>query len=415
MSKHTIEELRLWQSLPLSIKIRMTEERIRMWVREYGESGVYVSFSGGKDSTVLLDIVRNRLGYKDIPAVFVDTGLEYPEIREFVKTFDNVVWLKPKMQFRKVIETYGYPFISKEVSEAVEGARRYLHELTHRQTDRQSNLPYRFFYDKVCGLGEYAKSIEGGQTTNIESAEELANILDTKMRNREGGNNLRLARTLGWLTKDNRVMVNIPNARDRSTYACTRYSFFLQDDAPVISNKCCGVMKKQPTQAYYRKTKRHQITGEMASESRLRLQKWLQHGCNAFDTKKPKSTPLAFWTEQDILQYIKENNIKIASVYGDIVYDEKKSEQLEGQLEFGLNGIEEAKCMLKTTGCKRTGCMFCGFGCTQEAEGEGRFERMKETHPKQYEWIMKDWDKGGLGYKKVIDWINEHGNLNIRY
>lgn len=153
MAKHTLNELRQWQALPLSIKVRMTEERIRMWVREYGESGVYLSFSGGKDSTVLLDIVRNRLGYKEIPAVFVDTGLEYPEIREFVKTFDNVVWLKPQMQFRKVIETYGYPFISKEVSEAVEGARRYLHELTHRQ----SNLPYRYFFDKVSGLGKYAK------------------------------------------------------------------------------------------------------------------------------------------------------------------------------------------------------------------------------------------------------------------
>ena len=116
MAKHTIDELRQWQALPLSIKLRMTEERIRMWVREYGENGVYVSFSGGKDSTVLLDIVRNRMGYTDIPAVFVDTGLEYPEVREFVKTFDNVVWLKPKMQFRKVIEKYGYPFISKEIA-----------------------------------------------------------------------------------------------------------------------------------------------------------------------------------------------------------------------------------------------------------------------------------------------------------
>ena len=124
----------------------MTETRIREWVNEYGEDGVYVSFSGGKDSTVLLDIVRNRMGYKNIPAVFVDTGLEYPEIRNFVKTFDNVTWLKPKMNFKQVISKYGYPFISKEVSECVYGARKYLTQLTgfdsagktDRQTDRQT-------------------------------------------------------------------------------------------------------------------------------------------------------------------------------------------------------------------------------------------------------------------------------------
>lgn len=142
--KHTKEELRQWQALPLPIKIKMTESRIRGWVHEYGENGVYVSFSGGKDSTVLLDIVRNRMGYENIPAVFVDTGLEYPEIREFVKTFDNVVWLKPKMNFKQVIEKYGYPFISKEVSECVAGARKYLTKLLSsmsvddRQTDRQT-------------------------------------------------------------------------------------------------------------------------------------------------------------------------------------------------------------------------------------------------------------------------------------
>ena len=190
MAKHTINELRQWQALPLSIKIRMTEERIRMWVREYGESGVYVSFSGGKDSTVLLDIVRNRLGYKDIPAVFVDTGLEYPEIREFVKTFDNVVWLKPKMQFRKVIETYGYPFPSKEVSEAIEGARRYLEELmkADRQTDRvtfRTDISLTKFadaesmrnpsrggadnkYRKVRGIGEYSSKQKEKQTRRSE-------------------------------------------------------------------------------------------------------------------------------------------------------------------------------------------------------------------------------------------------------
>lgn len=97
-STHTIEELRQFQAMPLEVKIALTKSRIRAWVNEYGEDGVYISFSGGKDSTVLLHIVRKE--YPDVPAVFVDTGLEYPEIRDFVKTFDNVDWIKPKLNFR---------------------------------------------------------------------------------------------------------------------------------------------------------------------------------------------------------------------------------------------------------------------------------------------------------------------------
>ena len=91
MSVHTIQELKQFQAMPLQVKIAMTKVRIRDWVNYYGREGVYVSFSGGKDSTVLLHLVREE--YPDIPAVFVDTGLEYPEIRQFVKTFDNVTWV----------------------------------------------------------------------------------------------------------------------------------------------------------------------------------------------------------------------------------------------------------------------------------------------------------------------------------
>ena len=139
MSERTLADLKQKQALPLEVKILLTRERVRQWIDEYGEDGVYISFSGGKDSTVLLDLVRNRFGYKNVKAVFVDTGLEYPEIRQFVKTFDNVEWLKPKMNFRQVIQKHGYPFVSKEVSEAVEGATKYLHEITDRQTDRQTD------------------------------------------------------------------------------------------------------------------------------------------------------------------------------------------------------------------------------------------------------------------------------------
>ena len=115
-------ELKQMQSLPLAAKVRMTENRIREWVTEYGEDGVYVSFSGGKDSTVLLDIVRRM--YPGVEAVFVNTGLEYPEIQQFVKTFDNVKILRPKMRFDEVLRTYGYPLISKQVALAIYYAKK---------------------------------------------------------------------------------------------------------------------------------------------------------------------------------------------------------------------------------------------------------------------------------------------------
>jgi 3'-phosphoadenosine 5'-phosphosulfate sulfotransferase (PAPS reductase)/FAD synthetase len=122
-------EMELWQlkqrqSLPLEAKIIHTQNVIRQWY-EYWDGQVYVSFSGGKDSTVLLRLVREI--YPEVPAVFVDTGLEYPEIRQFVQTVSNtaknVVWLRPKLQFDQVIEKYGYPVISKEQSSYIEEAR----------------------------------------------------------------------------------------------------------------------------------------------------------------------------------------------------------------------------------------------------------------------------------------------------
>lgn len=319
MNVHTRNDLKQLHALPLDIKVEMSKTRIRQWVNEYTIDGVYVSFSGGKDSTVLLHIVRSI--YPDIPAVFVDTGLEYPEIRQFVKSFDNVTWLRPKMNFRQVIEKFGYPFISKEVSHKVACVAK------------NPNSKYKRYFDES----------------------------------------------------------------KKSMFNCSKWSFLL--DAPFkLENKCCDVMKKAPINSYEKKTGKCKITGILAEESQIRIQRWMQNGCNSFKNKT--SQPLSFWTEQDVLRYIKENNLTIASVYGDIV-------PIDNQISLFDTD-------LKTTGCNRTGCMFCGFGCHLE-KSPNRFEKMKETHPKQYEYIMRDWDKGGLGYKKVIDWINEHGNMNIKY
>ena len=136
--KHTMTDLYQMRSLPLSAKIEMTARRITEWVDRFGEEGVYVSFSGGKDSTVLVDIVRNVCKYKDIPLVFVDVPTQYPELKEFAQTFQNLIVLKPKISFAQVCEKYGFPIFSKEISECIADSRKYIKTLTDRQTERDS-------------------------------------------------------------------------------------------------------------------------------------------------------------------------------------------------------------------------------------------------------------------------------------
>lgn len=382
----TIEELRRLQAQPLERKVIMTRQRIREWVERWGEDGVYVAFSGGKDSTALLNIVRQD--YPNIPAVFSDTGLEYPEIREFVKTFDNVVWLKPKMSFKQVIDKYGYPFFSKEVCESVEAARKYVNRVKGRSGEEE--IIHGWY-----GLADIIGVDRRVDKNNDELMELKRGIIPNKSN------------------------FDVPNEQSKR-YDKSRYFFML--NAPFeISRRCCSISKKAPQHLFSKQTGRKAITGQMAAESTLRTAQWLKTGCNGFDMKIPISNPMSFWTEQDVLLYIRENNIPICSVYGDIVEDLGGTDEVEGQLTISdLEGFENVKCFdterrpLKTTGCNRTGCVFCLYGIHLE-KSPNRLERLKITHPKLYDYVMRPESEGGLGYKEKIDWVNEHGNMNIKY
>ena len=86
---HTKEDLIYYQSLPLYLKIKLSKRRIRDFINEYGENGVCVSVSG-KDSAVLLDLVRQD--YPNVKGFFVDTGLEFPSVRECNKRINSDDW-----------------------------------------------------------------------------------------------------------------------------------------------------------------------------------------------------------------------------------------------------------------------------------------------------------------------------------
>ena len=161
---HDAERLKELQALPLYRKIMITQTRIMEWYNRYNGQ-VCVSFSGGKDSTVLLHIARQL--YPDIPAVFSDTGLEYSAIREFVKTWDNVDIIHPDMNFGQVITTYGYPIIGKEVAEAIYYARR-IRPSGERERERSgrsaenSSVNGREKERRVAGLQSEWKKLELG-------------------------------------------------------------------------------------------------------------------------------------------------------------------------------------------------------------------------------------------------------------
>ena len=223
----------------------------------------------------------------------------------------------------------------------------------------------------------------------------------------------------------------------------------------MISHYCCQVMKKAPLKAYQHKEKRVPFLGTLAAESRVRKQAWIRHGCNAFDSSNPTSQPLSFWTEQDILQYIVENDLDIAAVYGDIVACDEDGLQYDfSQYMWANEGDPDAfksilaACMpkkLKCTGCDRTGCIYCAFGFHLE-KGETRFQRLARTHPRWYEYCMgggqwvdnpaydptapeydgewKNWNpkkiwvpsKQGLGMRFVFDEVNKiYGKDFYRY
>ena len=467
---HTAERLKELQALPLDRKIQISQTRIIEWYQR-NKGNVVVSFSGGKDSTVLLHLVRSI--YPDVPAVFSNTGLEYPEIFRFVQTFPNVEIVRPNMVFSEVISTYGYPLIGKEVAEAIYYARRIRSQSVQVEREREQERRNAVEAERTLRLSEISG---GGVLGNQQETERSRRTpsspwtgdyrkgtyqrWDLLGRWKAGVNGATIIDEASIQTTETRTTASAssterPNGAtgeggafntnsqeqfgEKSIFNKEKYLPLARDVPVPISHLCCFKMKKSPMQIYQRAHKVVPFLGTLAEESRIRQQSWIRNGCNAFDSKKPQSTPIAFWTEQDILQYIVEYGLDIAPVYGDIVSVDKDGNEYPASCSL-CGG-----CKLKCSGADRTGCVYCGFGFHNE-KGETRFQRLARTHPKLYDYCMnggkwvdnpaydptapeydgdwKNWNppkiwvpsKAGLGMKAVFDMVNEiYGKDFYRY
>ena len=336
---YTNEDLHKMQSWSLERKIRVTQTRIIEWY-EHFNGKTSVSFSGGLDSTVLLDLARRA--YPDIEAVFVNTTMEFPEILQFVKTFENVKILTPAMNYGQVVKKYGYPVISKE----------------------QADLIHRMQSNEACKKAYMDRFHE-------KPLEWIRRNFHTIP--------LTFFKCLFGLSKKRAQHFIETGELPKSKYAISKKWQYLIDAPFPIHNACCDILKKGPIKKYQKLTGKNTIVGTTAEESILRKQVWLKNGCNSFDSKEPKSQPMSFWTHQDVLKYIKTVGIPYASIYGSIEEDK--------------NG------RLYTTKYQRTGCMGCLFGCHLE-KGTNRLQMLKTTHPKVYKYLFEK-----LDYAKVCDFI----------
>lgn len=276
--EYSLEEKQKWS---LQQKIDHTVGVIEQFYTHF-QGSVFIAFSGGKDSTVLVDIARKV--HPEIPLVFVDTGLEFPEITQFVRGYSNVTILRPKKTFYQVIKEKGIPYPSKEVCRKVNDIRY-----------------------------------------GTEKLKEL------RLYGNEKGNLCKLSEK--W-----KFLVDTP-------YKYTDY--------------CCEVLKKRPSHLYQKESGRFPIVGTMACESSLRKMQYQKNGCNILSGVRPISKPLSIWKESDIWEYLKKYKIKYSPIYD--------------------------------MGYTRTGCMFCLFGIHYEHSGffdKNRLERMKETHPKIYKYML---------------------------
>lgn len=295
------------RSLPLEGKVAMTRERIRAWY-EHWDGMVFAAFSGGKDSRVLIDIIWEM--YPDVPAVHVSTGLEYPEIEDFVDVLaerypGRVFKIRPKLTFLQVITKYGFPVVSKKVSRML----RILRE--HRDDPKWANS-YRLYATGIRSDGEFSK--------NSKIPEKWRKLIEAPFK---------------------------------------------------ISELCCDHLKKEPLLRYERETGRKPITGMMIEEGGLRSAHVTQ--CNNFKKNHAISSPMLFWTNGDVWEYIRSRGLDYCPIY-----DPHPS---------GAPG----EC--------RTGCMFCMFGVHLEQE-PNRFQRMARTHPQLHSYCM---DR--LGMRQVLNFI----------
>lgn len=359
-----------------------SEEQVKeMWKRSYGEQlGVAqakcceaisrtngklaVSFSGGKDSAVLLLLMAEMWSisiHKNEPlhVIFSNTSNEFVCMWQYVQ--DYVAWIEQKVNIKierhkvqselnyfQVTDMVGMPFVSKKVSRMIRDCKKAFRELgLTYEKDVAPLMPEHYtpaHYDEMVAAAEKLRELGIGNVVIL------------------------------YLTK-----ITSQNRLSQQRFLPIQYRPMIDFDVD-FSEECCKHLKKDPIKALGRELGHLlPVTGEMACDSKDRMNAYRMTGCNMFDGERPKSKPLGPMTEQVLLRFIYEEKLPIAPPYGVLSYDPDTD-------------------TYKFSGEQRTGCKLCGFGLQFDPE---RFVRLQKTEPNIVKFAFTRRERGaGLGTGK---------------
>lgn len=364
----TVEDLqKMWARTP-ERKVAVTQTKI-LEVCLRTNYKVAVSFSGGKDSAVLLDIVARcwaadtgQHGNAPLVVAFADTSNEFAGMQKFVKEYCKFIEAKHgiaidlhivrgEKTYYEVLKEIGYPVGSKRISKQVRKIRNWL-KLSGVQWDE----------------------IRDNLDNEIESAGFL--------------------RSLGAPDTIVLYLTGIKSNNEKSKHFKLSKRWRPLIPAPFnVSEECCEKLKKAPIRAIENELGLNPIIAEMAADGEQRKASYLKTGCNAFSDGKARSKPMGFWLEKDVLWYHERYKLPHFQSYGDLVCDEET-----GELHF--------------TGEQRTGCKLCLFGC-QFKDRKAQFERLNEAEPQTVEFALRPISEKGLGYREVLEYINKNCKCDI--
>ncbi len=256
-----------------------TEAKLKSVLFQNKDKNIICSYSGGKDSDMMLNVISKIDVDKKVQFVFFDTGLEYEatkrHIQEQIAKGYNIKIERAYRTIPLTIKSEGQPFISKYNSEMLSRLQRHIFDF---QNDGKLSYPELILkYPKCVGALKWWCDFYGSEYDVTNSVGSSFNI------------------------KRNRLLKE----------------FLIEFGLPFkVSSRCCYYAKKMTSHTFEKKNKVELIlTGIRKAEGGIRSKAYKNCFVNREDTGVSLYMPLFWWSEVDVVNYLENNSVELSDCY----------------------------------------------------------------------------------------------------